>query len=112
MVEKDLVAGTIDVAFVWGPIAGYFAKRAKSPALVVVPFKPDPDIRFDFPIAMGVRFGEREWKDRVERLLEANRPRIQAILAAYGVPQLDDQGRIIAVPADPSLSRGGAAGAK
>ena len=30
IVEKDLVAGTIDVAFVWGPIAGYFAQRAKS----------------------------------------------------------------------------------
>ena len=112
IVEKDLVAGTIDVAFVWGPIAGYFAKRAKSPALAVVPFKPDPEIQFDFRIAMGVRFGEREWKERVERLIEANRPRIQAILAAYGVPQLDEQGRVMAVPADSSLTRGGPAPAK
>jgi mxaJ protein len=111
IVEKDLVAGTIDVAFVWGPIAGYFAKRAKSPALAVVPFNPDPEIQFDFRIAMGVRFGEREWKERIERLIEANRPRIQAILAAYGVPQLDDQGRIMAVPDDPS-PRSGAGPAK
>jgi mxaJ protein len=99
IIEKDLVSGTIDVAFVWGPIAGYFAKRETSARLAVVPFKPDPQIQFDFRIAMGVRFGEREWKDRIERLLEANHPRIQAILAAYGVPQLDDEGRIIAVPA-------------
>jgi len=106
IVEKDLVAGTIDVAFVWGPIAGYFAKRAKSPALAVVPFKPDPEIRFDFRIAMGVRFGEREWKDRIERLIDASRPRIQAILAAYGVPQLDDEGRIMAVAADPPVTGG------
>ena len=48
---------------------------------------------------MGVRFGEREWKDRIERLVEANRGRIQAILAVYGVPLLDDEGRIMAVPA-------------
>jgi quinoprotein dehydrogenase-associated probable ABC transporter substrate-binding protein len=106
IIEKDLVSGTIDVAFVWGPIAGYFAKRATSARLAVVPFKPDPQIQFDFRIAMGVRFGEREWKDRIERLLEANHPGIQAILAAYGVPQLDDEGRIIAVPADPLLNRG------
>ena len=112
MVEKDLVAGTIDVAFVWGPIAGYFAQRAKSPALVVVPFKPNPEIQFDFRIAMGVRFGEREWKERIERLIEANHPRIQAILAAYGVPQLDEQGLLMAVPADPSLTRSGAGPAK
>jgi quinoprotein dehydrogenase-associated probable ABC transporter substrate-binding protein len=105
MVEKDLVAGAIDVAFVWGPIAGYFARNATSAELVVVPFKPDREIQFDFRIAMGVRFGEREWKDRVDRLIEANRPRIQAILAAYGVPQLDDDGRVMAIPADPSIGR-------
>jgi len=98
IVEKDLRNGVVDVAFVWGPIAGYFAKRAASPHLVVVPFKPDPKIQFDFRIGMGVRFGEREWKERIDRLIDANHPRIQAILADYGVPQLDDDGRIITVP--------------
>jgi ABC-type amino acid transport substrate-binding protein len=98
MVEKDLVSGKVDVAFVWGPIAGYFAKNAKAAELAVVPFEPTPEIQFDFRIAMGVRFGEREWKDRIERLIEANRPAIQAILAAYGVPQLDDAGRIMGKP--------------
>ncbi len=106
IVEKDLVSGKVDIAFVWGPIAGYFAKNVTSAELAVVPFGPTPEIQFDFRIAMGVRFGEREWKDRIERLIETNRPRIQAILAAYGVPQLDDAGRIMAVPADPSLTRG------
>jgi mxaJ protein len=106
IIEKDLVSGKVDVGFVWGPIAGYFAKNATAGELVVVPFAPTPEIQFDFRIAMGVRFGEREWKDRIERLLEANHPRIQAILAAYGVPQLDDAGRIMSVPADPSLTRG------
>jgi len=105
IIEKDLVAGVIDVAFVWGPIAGYFGKNVTTAELVVVPFKPDPEIHFDFPIAMGVRFGEREWKDRVDQLIAANRPRIQAILAAYGVPQLDDKGQIIVVQPDPSLGR-------
>jgi hypothetical protein len=53
---------------------------------------------------MGVRFGEREWKERIERLIEANRPRIQAILAAYGVPQLDEEGRLMQMAPDPALS--------
>lgn len=110
IVEKDLVAGAIDVAFVWGPIAGYFAKRATKAEVMVVPFAPDPAIQFDFRIAMGVRFGEREWHDRVERLIEANRGRIQAILAAYGVPQLDEQGGLLQIPPDPSLRGGAKAG--
>jgi mxaJ protein len=98
IIEKDLVSGAIDVAFVWGPIAGYFAKRTTSVEVAVVPFRPDPDMQMDFRIAMGVRFGEREWKERIERLIEANRPRIQAILAAYGVPQLDDAGQVMNPP--------------
>ena len=106
IVEKDLAAGKIDVAFIWGPIAGYFAKNAPGSSMAVVPFAPSPEIQFDFSIAMGVRFGERAWKDRVEQLLEANRPRIQAILAAYGVPQLDEQGRLMQIAVDPALTPG------
>src|SRR5262245_23664721 len=105
MVEKDLVRGALDVAFLWGPIAGYFAKRAAGAEVAVVPFAPDPAIQFDFQIAMGVRFGEREWRERIDRLLEANRGRIQAILAAYGVPQLDGEGRLMEVVPDPALAR-------
>jgi len=98
IVEKDLVGGAIDVAFVWGPIAGYFGKKAAGAQVAVIPFLPDPAIQFDFRIAMGVRFGEREWRDRIQQLLDAKRERIQAILAAYGVPQLDDEGRLMKVP--------------
>lgn len=106
IVEKDLTSGKVDVAFVWGPIAGYFAKNASPAAMAVVPFAPTPEIRFDYRIAMGVRFGEREWKASIEQLIEANRSRIQAILSAYGVPQLDEAGRIMSIAPDPSLTRG------
>lgn len=95
IIERDLASGQIDVAFVWGPIAGYFAKRLSSLQLAVVPFGRDPEIRFDYPIAMGVRFGEREWKAQVEQLIERNAAGIQAILEEYNVPRVDDQGRIL-----------------
>lgn len=95
IVEKDLRAGKIDIAFVWGPIAGYFAGIDPARRLVVVPFPPDPEIKFDYAIAMGVRFGERAWKERIDRLIEEQRAGIEAILASYGVPQLDATGRLI-----------------
>jgi len=94
IIDKDLARGKIDVAFVWGPIAGYFAK-ASPIAVAVVPFPPDRELQFDFRIAMGVRFGERAWKDKIDGLIAANRERIQQILASYGVPLLDDEGRLI-----------------
>ena len=90
IIEKDLAAGKIDVAIVWGPIAGYFAKRVKSPALAVVPLKSEPGVRFDYQMAMGVRYGEREWKQQVEALIESRQAEIQAILKEFGVPLVDE----------------------
>ena len=90
IIEKDLAAGKLDVAIVWGPIAGYFAQRVKTPALTVVPMKSEPGVTFDFQMAMGVRYGEREWKQQIESLLESRRAEIQAILKEYGVPLVDE----------------------
>jgi quinoprotein dehydrogenase-associated probable ABC transporter substrate-binding protein len=95
IVEKDLLAGKIDVAFVWGPIAGYFAGRDPARRLVVVPFPTDPEIKFDYAIAMGVRFGEKAWKERIDQVIDQQRVGIQHILASYGVPRLDAAGHLL-----------------
>lgn len=103
IVEKDLTSGKIDVAFAWGPIAGYFSKMAPQGNIVVVPFKPEPDIKFDYSIAMGVRFGEKDWKNTVEQAVDRNRGKIQGILAAYGVPLVDDKDSIVQAAADTAV---------
>jgi len=92
ILERDLVGGKIDAAIVWGPIAGYYAKKVKTAELVVIPLPSEKDLKFDYEIAMGVRFGEKEWKQQIEELIDKNRPQIRAILAEYGVPQLDERG--------------------
>jgi mxaJ protein len=43
-------------------------------------------------MAMGVRYGEREWKQKIETLLETQRPAIDAILRDFGVPLVDEAG--------------------
>lgn len=94
MVEKDLANGNIDVAFAWGPIAGYFAKKATTVPIVAIPLKPRADIKFDFNIAMGVRFGEKEFKERIDHLIQQNQQKITAILEEYGVPLIDERGEL------------------
>jgi quinoprotein dehydrogenase-associated probable ABC transporter substrate-binding protein len=89
IIEKDLAAGKLDVAIVWGPIAGYFAQRVKQPRLAVIPLRSEPGVKFDYQMAMGVRYGEREWKQKVEGLIDSQQPAIQAILKEYGVPLVD-----------------------
>jgi mxaJ protein len=90
IIEKDLASGKLDAAIVWGPIAGFFAKRVKSPALTVVPMSSEPGVRFDYQMAMGVRYGEREWKQQVESLIETKQAEITAILREFGVPLVGD----------------------
>jgi quinoprotein dehydrogenase-associated probable ABC transporter substrate-binding protein len=95
IIENDLVQGKIDAAIVWGPVAGYYAKRVRGVELVVVPLKSEPGVKFDYAIAMGVRYGEREWKETIDKLIAENQPAITAILREYNVPLLDDRGELI-----------------
>ena len=89
IVARDLAEGKLDAVIVWGPIAGFFARQVKSPSLVVVPLKSEKGVRFDYQIAMGVRYGEREWKQQIEGLIASKAPEIQAILQELGVPLVD-----------------------
>jgi mxaJ protein len=87
----DAVAtGDIDVAIVWGPFAGYFAKRQKQ-ELEVVPVSPaiePPGFPFVFEISMGVRPGETALKAEFDEILERRRRDVRRILDDYGVPQV------------------------
>lgn len=83
--------GTIDVAVVWGPTAGYFAAREKSP-LKLTPILFDSTLLsqpMTFDIAVGVRKGELEFSDEIDRALRHRRDDINAVLQSYGVPRTD-----------------------
>lgn len=88
----DAVArGDVDVAIAWGPLAGYFARRATTP-LAVVPVEPPADARWpmQFSIAVGVRRNDDVLRQRIDAILLREQPRIAALLRRYGVPLLAD----------------------
>jgi mxaJ protein len=86
---EDLLAGSIDVALVWGPIAGYFAKKKAAPLeIVVLEDRPDSAIRFAFDISMGVRKSDKELKEKLEQALARKHDEITHILEDFGVPLL------------------------
>jgi ABC-type amino acid transport substrate-binding protein len=95
LIDTELAQGKIDAAIVWGPIAGYYAKRVRNAELIVVPLKSEPGVKFDYAIAMGVRYGESEWKATVEKLIAENQPAITAILREYSVPLLNERGETL-----------------
>ena len=88
-VVEDLIAGQLDVALVWGPIAGYFAKKKAAPIeIVVLEGKPDSVERFAFDISMGVRKKDTELKAKLEESLARKHDEITHILEDFGVPLL------------------------
>lgn len=87
----DAVAkGEVDVAIVWGPLAGYFAKKEKTPLKIqlVSPQIDLPYLPFVYDISFGVRRGEDELKTKIEQILSRRRGEIEKILDEYGVPRV------------------------
>jgi len=91
---QDIVDGTIDVGFLWGPIAGYYRKRDALP-LTLVPLKSEPGAaRMAYHIAMGVRANEPEWRRHINAAIIKHQTEITAILHEYGIPLLNEQGEL------------------
>src|ERR1700677_1853630 len=91
----DLERGEIDVALLWGPIAGYYATKAKTPTAVVPLVKEQGGPPMVFRIVMGVRHSDQNWKRDLNKLISENQSEIQAILRSYGVPLLDEDNKPI-----------------
>ena len=78
----------IDVGIVWGPIAGYFAKRSPVPLTLQPLAERDSltDFPFRFSIGMGVRRRDKALRDSLQTVLDRKKPEIEAILKEYGIP--------------------------
>jgi len=97
----DLETGEIDAGVLWGPMAGYWAKRANPPMHVTLLLKEAGGPPMTFRIAMGVRASDQNWKRQLNKLLTENQAEITRVLLEFGVPLLDEQGQAIAAPSDP-----------
>ncbi len=87
---EDLKKGTIDIAVLWGPIAGYLAKKSETPLVVVPLIKETSGPRMVYRIGMGVRHSDQNWKRDLNKLIAENQTEINKILTDYGVPLLDE----------------------
>jgi quinoprotein dehydrogenase-associated probable ABC transporter substrate-binding protein len=90
----DLIAGRIDAGVLWGPIAGYYAKNASVP-LTIAPLLKEQGVQMVFPISLGVRHSDQDWKRKLNQLLADNQPEINKLLASFGVPLLDQRGHLL-----------------
>lgn len=87
-IDKDLKAGKIDMVVLWGPMAGHVLTQSPKGSFTTIPMTSSPGMKFDFSIAMGVRFGDKARKEKLNQLIDENFDEIQKIIAAYQIPLL------------------------
>ena len=87
---EAVAKGDVDVAVVWGPIAGFFAAQQAAPLALtpVSPWLDGPQWPMVFDISMGVRKTDRAFRREIELALQRNQAAIAAILRNYHVPQV------------------------
>jgi mxaJ protein len=85
---EAVARGEIDVAVVWGPLAGYFARRQPA-ALDVEPIPARFDTPFTpmaFDISIGVRRADAQLQTALNEVLKRRREDTRQLLQRYDVP--------------------------
>ena len=79
----------VDVAIVWGPIAGYFGAKVQTP-LVMNPITSDPKtgIPFSYSIVMATGRRNKALRDSLQTFIDQNQDKLNGILRSFGVPLL------------------------
>jgi quinoprotein dehydrogenase-associated probable ABC transporter substrate-binding protein len=88
-IVEAVARGDVDIALVWGPLAGYFASQQPR-ALTVQPVAAERDrgVPLAFDIAVGVARSRPDLRDAIDGALTRRRSAIERLLDAYGVPQV------------------------
>jgi quinoprotein dehydrogenase-associated probable ABC transporter substrate-binding protein len=92
---NDLNKGEIDAAVLWGPMAGFYAKKSNPPLHVTPLVHEKGGPQLVYRIGMGVRRADQNWKRLLNRLIQENQSEINKVLAEYGVPLLDEKNQPI-----------------
>ena len=85
---EAVAQGELDLAFVWGPTAGYFSRQPER-QLHLNPVEPQSDgpaLPMVFDISMGIRRSDLQLKREIEGALRKRAGEIEAVLRKFGVP--------------------------
>ena len=83
---QEVIDGTLDVAAVWGPMAGYY-NAVKHAALTIEPANTlDDTTPLEFDMAVAVRRDDHALEQRLDQAMREHREALLAILTDFGVP--------------------------
>ena len=97
-VVAAIASGEIDAGVLWGPLGGYYALKSKAPLKLVPLVNEKAGPQTVYGITIGLRPDEPEWEHKLNKFIAEKQDEINALLAEYNVPLLDENGRRIEPP--------------
>ncbi|HUX73097.1 MAG TPA: quinoprotein dehydrogenase-associated putative ABC transporter substrate-binding protein [Steroidobacteraceae bacterium] len=82
----QVIDGKLDIAAVWGPMAGYFRTKLHAPIVIQPANLLENDVPLEFDLTFAVPMGREDLKKTLEQVLVAHQSEIRRILQDYGVP--------------------------
>ena len=83
---QQVVDKKLEMAAVWGPMAGWYKSVKKAPLVIQPVNMMDDTVPLEFDMAMATPRGRPEVKVAVEKAMRDSKDKIHAILVEYGVP--------------------------
>ena len=90
----DLLANNIDFTIMWGPLVGDFRRDHPNNPIRIIPMESEPGVHMHFGISAGVRFAEKAFKEKIEKVLRNNASAVDMILREYQVLLVDESGSL------------------
>ena len=83
---QNMLDGKLDVAALWGPMAGWYKTMKHAPIEIVPVNRMDDRTPMEFPLAIGMRRGAKDLKAKIEAVMLKEKDRIKQVFVDYGVP--------------------------
>jgi quinoprotein dehydrogenase-associated probable ABC transporter substrate-binding protein len=83
---QQVIDKKLDIAGIWGPMAGYYKSIKKAPLVIQPVNLMEDNIPLEFDMAFATARGRPEVKVAIEKAMRDSKDRIRAVLVEYGVP--------------------------
>jgi quinoprotein dehydrogenase-associated probable ABC transporter substrate-binding protein len=83
---QQVINKELDVAAVWGPLAGYYRTVKKGPLVLQPVNLAENSVPLEFDMSVAVRRSDTRLKEQIENVLRKERGKVLKVLSHYGVP--------------------------
>jgi quinoprotein dehydrogenase-associated probable ABC transporter substrate-binding protein len=92
---QQVIDGKLDLAAVWGPLAGYYQVAKNAPIAIQPANLMDDSVPLQFDMAIAVRRNDHAMQKQIDQAMHEQRDALRKVLNDFGVPLVSCEGCVI-----------------